>query len=111
MTRQFLSAALTLATLTACAPPPPPSVTAFNGDSVELLSVGDQIFPNAQTNGEADRICSKAGKYAEYASSRPVNEGQMHLYLCLSPIAQPVQQAAISPYQPITPAQPILVIK
>ena len=85
MKRNLLIAAFLLTGLAACAPPPP-IVTAFNGDSVEIMSDKTQIFPNAQTAGEADRICSKAGKHAEYASSRPVDNGNAHLYLCLASV-------------------------
>ena len=110
MKRTFLITALTLGPLAACAPPPPPSVTAFNGNSVEIQSIPGQFLPNAQTNGEADRICSKAGKYAEYASSREGDAGHMHLYLCLDQTAQPVAYAPPQP-QPIYPAQPFVVIR
>ncbi len=63
-----------------------PLVSDFNGSSVKLQT--DAFTPLAEakrmSQAEADRICGKVGKQAEYASSREV-PGYVyeHLYLCL----------------------------
>ncbi len=63
-----------------------PLVSDFNGHSVKIqtsaFSTAD-ARPKAQA--EADRICGRVGKRAEYASSREVPGTYVyeHLFLCL----------------------------
>ena len=109
MTPRIITTALTLTGLAACAAPPPPAVTSFNGHSVELLTVAAQPNPTAETNGEAARICSKSGMYAEHASSREIKSGHKHFYLCLSP--EPLISQGHAPAQPMHPATSTIVIR
>lgn len=77
-----LFAAAALATLAACAPPPP-VVQAFNGDSVTVQTFGVRV---ATTDAEALRICSSAGRArAEFLSSKATENPYLtdHLYACL----------------------------
>lgn len=64
---------------------PPPTVSAFNGDSVTVQTVTALApFPGGATQAEATRVCGMDDKRAEYASSRPADETFTdHLYLCL----------------------------
>lgn len=72
--------------LTGCVMPVEPLVSDFNGSSVKLQVPGFATDPDvgAKVKAEADRICGRVKKRAEYASTRVlpdyVNE---HLYLCL----------------------------
>ena len=75
---------LPVLTLSACVVPP--IVTEFNGDSVTIQGADFTYDDSLKTlyKAEADRICGKIGKRAEYASSRAVPGYVMqHLYLCL----------------------------
>ncbi len=63
-----------------------PLVSDFNGSSVKLQT--SAFVPlaqaKAQSQAEANRICGKVGKHAEYASSREMPGYVLeHLYLCL----------------------------
>ncbi len=64
-----------------------PLVSDFNGASVKLqtsvLTPPEEAL--AASLAEAERICGKVGKRAEYASSRelPGTYAMEHLYLCL----------------------------
>lgn len=62
-----------------------PIVSDYNGDSVKLQGpslYSDEVTAKFQV--EAQRICGKAGKTAEYASSIALpNYTMEHLYLCL----------------------------
>lgn len=64
-----------------------PIVEEFNGDSVKIVTSGfDSIEYQRETaQKEADRICGKVGKKAEYASTYANSQTyQNHnLYLCL----------------------------
>lgn len=76
--------ALTFACLALAACVPPPAVTDFNGASVKITQPLGLPAPAAPVIAEADRICSKAGKRAEFASARPVPVNQTeYLFLCL----------------------------
>lgn len=81
----FVLSSITL--LFACTEPAP-IVSSYNGDSVEIqqstiLTGSNPALP--EVVNEAQRICGKAGKNAEYASSRsgPDNIYATHLFLCL----------------------------
>ena len=81
--RRSLIALGALAILPACAPPP--SVTAFNGDSVTVRTV--LSGRTALADQEAVRLCRRAGREtAEFLSSRGVEDtfDQEHLYACLN---------------------------
>ena len=70
--------------LTAC--DATPVVSDFNGSSVKIQTSAFTAVKDARvaTQAEADRICGKVGKLAEYASSREVPDYVYeHLYLCL----------------------------
>lgn len=74
-----------LIALSACAPAEP-VVTDFNGDSVKIyqFNFAGEGARHQGTDAEADRICAKRGRTAEYASTRVVGDGQLEfLYLCL----------------------------
>ena len=64
-----------------------PIVSDFNGDSVTVVTSGlDSVEYQRQTaTNEANRICGKVGKTAEYASSRtdPDTYQAYNLFLCL----------------------------
>ena len=63
-----------------------PIVSEFNGNSVSIQTSQLSTEGTAKANGqiEADRICGKVGKRAEYASTRVLpNYIQESLYLCL----------------------------
>lgn len=64
-----------------------PLVSDFNGDSVkvQVSSFAPQDEARAKSLGEAERICGRVGKSAEYASSRTLADDYTyeHLYLCL----------------------------
>lgn len=69
--------------LTACGEAVP-VVSDYNGDSVKIQV--STLMENQATNAqkEADRICAKGGKKAEYASTRTVQDYTAeYLYLCL----------------------------
>lgn len=82
MIRPALACAAALA-LSACVVTAPPVVTDFNGASVKMNTDALSPYPNAATNAEAARICGMDAKRPEYASSRPIQGGFEHLYLCL----------------------------
>lgn len=87
MKRFLIGATVKFGLLAACAAPPP-VVTAFNGDSVEIATPAAVRMPDGATWNEASRICSQAGKRAEWASSRPGRDSHIHLFLCLGAMAQ-----------------------
>jgi len=61
-----------------------PVVSNYNGDSVKIQvsTLMENQGPNSQK--EADRICGKGGKKAEYASTIMVSDYTAErLYLCL----------------------------
>lgn len=64
-----------------------PIVSDFNGDSVTVVTAGfDSVeYQRRTAQVEADRICGKVGKAAEYASTRtdPNTYQNSNLYLCL----------------------------
>lgn len=63
-----------------------PVVSDFNGSSVKIQTSAFTPMKEARasTKAEANRICGKVGKHAEYASSRELpNYVYEHLYLCL----------------------------
>lgn len=69
----------------------PTVVASFNGDSVAIQSSERNGPDDAVAFSEASRICSAAGRRAEYASSRQIYAPQYivptfeHLFLCLDP--------------------------
>ena len=72
--------------LAGCIPPPQPVVSDFNGDSVkiQIASYGDPADAKTPSQAEADRICAKRGRRAEYASTRTLPDYTLeNLYLCL----------------------------
>ena len=82
--------ALPIAVLAGCAVgPDEPIVAAFNGDSVEVESYASGGDP--EVVAEANRICGRANKRAEYASTRQLPASgpydmfrpYTHLFLCL----------------------------
>lgn len=83
--RRFLIV-LGLAPLTACIEAQP-LVSDFNGDSVkvQVSAFAPQDEARAKSLAEAQRICGRVGKQAEYASSRAVADGYTteHIFLCL----------------------------
>ncbi len=61
-----------------------PIVSDYNGASVKIQTDMFTSKADEKTQAEADRICGKSGKHAEYASSRsPKDYVYEHLYLCL----------------------------
>ncbi|OWY10824.1 hypothetical protein B6V74_02005 [Thioclava sp. F42-5] len=78
-------ALLLLPFLAGCVPATP-IVSDYNGDSVTIQTsmLADQAEVKVNAQAEADRICAKKDKRAEYASSRQVAEyTNAHLFLCL----------------------------
>lgn len=70
--------------LSACATAP--VVSDFNGSSVKIQTSAFTSVNEAKASSqaEANRICGKVGKHAEYAStSAAANYVSEHLYLCL----------------------------
>ncbi|MDZ4393530.1 hypothetical protein [Cypionkella sp.] len=68
-----------------CAPATP-IVSDFNGDSVKIVQVNmlGEGARSDRTDAEADRICAKRGRAAEFASQRVLPNYQVEfLYLCL----------------------------
>ena len=79
-----LLAIVAILTLSAC--DVPPVVTDFNGSSVAIQGADITYSPEfkARHDAEAQRICGRVGKTAEYASSQAMpNYLYSHLYLCL----------------------------
>lgn len=72
--------------LAACVPAQP-IVAEFNGSSVTLAGPDFNYVDDATEArflAEANRVCGKVGKKAEYASGRVMPNYQVeHLYLCL----------------------------
>lgn len=72
--------------LTACVEADQPMISDFNGNSVKVVSYpyaanNDPRSPTWQT---ADAICKRAGKTAQYGSTRVLNAYQgEHTFLCL----------------------------
>ena len=64
-----------------------PIVSDFNGDSVKVAtsSFDTTEYQRQTASAEADRICGKAGKKAEYASTTLNQQTYQNsnLYLCL----------------------------
>lgn len=63
-----------------------PVVSGFNGSSVSIQTSAFTPVKEAKasTQAEANRICGKVGKRAEYASTRALPDyNSEHLYLCL----------------------------
>lgn len=75
-----------LMAVAACVPAEP-IVSDYNGSSVKIQtsSLAATADIKATTQAEADRICAKTGKRAEYASTvnDPNTYVSEHLYLCL----------------------------
>lgn len=67
--------------------PAQPIVSEYNGSSVKIQtsSLAATADIKTTTQAEADRICGKTGKRAEYASTLtdPNTYVSEHLYLCL----------------------------
>lgn len=83
MRKSYIAIACGLA-LAGCAANP--VISDYNGDSVKIQTSSMVAGPEveAETLAEAKRICSKAGKQAEFASTRSLpNYIAEHLYLCL----------------------------
>jgi hypothetical protein len=80
-----LSIFAALLPLTACVTATP-IVAEFNGSSVTLAGPDFAYVDDATKANflaEANRICGKVGKRAEYASSMDLPYQVNHLYLCL----------------------------
>lgn len=65
----------------------PPAVTAFNGHSVTIVKEGG-AREHPDVTAEANRICQKVGKRAEWTSIKATQGGLVgpvfeHFYLCL----------------------------
>ena len=61
-----------------------PVVSDFNGNSVKLQQDFGGANPSAETTLEANRICSKVGKDAEFASYRNLPDyNTEYLFLCI----------------------------
>jgi len=64
-----------------------PIVSDFNGDSVTIVTsdFDSKEYQLRTSKAEADRICSKVRRKAEYASTRynPQTYENANLYLCL----------------------------
>lgn len=76
---------LGLLSLAACIPANP-IVSSFNGDSVSVQISELVKFSDAReaTQAEANRICAKRSRRAEFASTRTIGDYTAeHLYLCL----------------------------
>lgn len=76
---------MALPLLSACIPATP-VVSDYNGNSVkiQMSALADANEAKANAQAEAERICGKVGKRAEYASTRQLPEyNSEHLYLCL----------------------------
>ncbi|NBW22993.1 MAG: hypothetical protein EBR82_85120 [Caulobacteraceae bacterium] len=76
-----------LAALSACVSdgPEKPVVSAYSGSSVALQGFGmfGYEHPKPEFDAEAQRVCAKGKKSAEYASTRLVGEYRVeYLYLC-----------------------------
>jgi len=68
-------------TLAACAPP---AAVDFNGSSVKIRTSTPQEADKQGAMLEAQRICGKVGKRAEYASTTYVHDlNYQHLFLCI----------------------------
>lgn len=77
---RMLIAVLPLA-LVACAPP---AAVEFNGSSVVIRTSTPQLGERQEATKEAERICSKVGKRAEYASTTYVHDlNYRNLFLCI----------------------------
>lgn len=74
-----------LGALAGCVPANP-VVSSFNGDSVKI-QISEFVKldeARAATQIEADRICAKRSRRAEFASTRTIADyTSEHLYLCL----------------------------
>ena len=67
--------------LAACAPP---AAVEFNGSSVKIRTSTPRDDDKQRALAEAQRICSKVGKRAEYASTTYVHDlNYQHLFLCI----------------------------
>jgi hypothetical protein len=86
-TRHARNSALALsAMLVLAACDVPPVVAEFNGDSVTIQGADIAYIPVFAERylAEAQRVCSRGGKNAEFASSRSISSYfYNHLYLCL----------------------------
>ncbi len=64
-----------------------PLISDYNGASVKIQTsvFAPAAEAKAAAQAQADRICAKSGKKAEYASSREIPGAYVyeHLYLCL----------------------------
>ena len=80
VSKAFLSAGLVVV-LAACAPP---AAVEFNGNSVVMRTSTPQPAERMEAQAEAQRICSKVGKNAEYASTTYVHDlNYRNLFLCI----------------------------
>jgi hypothetical protein len=61
-----------------------PVISDFNGNSVKLQQSFGGGTPSAETTLEANRICRKVGKDAEFASYRNLPDyNTEYLFLCI----------------------------
>ncbi len=80
-TTRILLAASVAALVSACAPPAP---VEFNGHSVVMRTNTPQLLERQEAEQEAQIICSKVGKRAEYASTTYVHDlNYRNLFLCI----------------------------
>lgn len=82
---KHILAAACLLPLAACIPAIP-LVSDYNGDSVKIQASSFAEGPEAEATvlAEANRICGKKGRKAEYASTRQLPDyNAEHLFLCL----------------------------
>ncbi len=62
----------------------PPATVEFNGNSVKIRTSSNLASDKQAALVEAQNICGKVGKRAEYASTTYVHDLNIqHLYLCL----------------------------
>ena len=79
--KAIASAVLASAVLAGCAPP---ATVAFNGDSVTIRTSTPQEHDKQAAAVEAQRICGKVGKRAEYASTTYIHDlNYENLFLCI----------------------------
>lgn len=68
-------------TLSACTPP---ATVEFNGNSVKIRTSSNLASDKQAALVEAQNICGKVGKRAEYASTTYVHDLNIqHLFLCI----------------------------
>jgi hypothetical protein len=86
--QKTLPAALVLILLAGCeVPAQDPVVTAYNGDSVNIIQPAFTSATDAQLLALANSICQRGSKkHAERVSARPLPDfqGTEYLFLCLN---------------------------